>query len=223
MNCIEAPFPNERRGGTFMADPTAIKRATHTIDSLIDDPRRGLPEDLFLFASRITPMVNVDLLIKNERGQTLLTWRDDGYWKPGWHIPGGIIRYQESIAARIRAVARTELGAEVSFQPTPLAIKEIMNPNRRVRGHFISFLYLCSLTNAPDNGLQYQSGQPLPDQWMWHGTCPKNIIPVHEIYREYIECSDMRGRQALLAAEAPALDWAEVGGLQKPLRTGSCS
>jgi ADP-ribose pyrophosphatase YjhB (NUDIX family) len=206
-----------------MADLTAIKRATHTIDSLIDDPRRGLPEDLFLFTSRITPMVNVDLLIKNGRGQILLTWRDDGYWKPGWHIPGGIIRYQESIAARIRAVARTELGAEVAFQPAPLAIKEIMNPNRKVRGHFISFLYLCSLTTAPDNGLQYRSGQPLPNQWMWHETYPDNIIPVHEVYREYIECSDARRREALSAAETPVLEWVEVAGRQKPLRKCSCS
>ena len=169
-----------------MADMAAIKRAIDTIDSLIEDPRRGLPEDLFLFASRITPMVNVDLLIKNEKMQTLLTWRDDGYWRPGWHIPGGIIRYQEPMAERIRAVARTELGAEVAFQPRPLAIKEIINPNKRVRGHFISFLYQCSLTTEPDTKLQYRSGEPLPNQWMWHEACPENIISVHEIYRKYI-------------------------------------
>ena len=169
-----------------MADMAAIKRAVDTIDSLIEDPRRGLPEDLFLFASRITPMVNVDLLIKNEKMRTLLTWRDDGYWRPGWHIPGGIIRYQEPMAERIRAVARTELGAEVAFQPLPLVIKEIINPNRKVRGHFISFLYQCSLTTEPDNKLQYRLGEPLANQWMWHETCPENIISVHEIYREYI-------------------------------------
>jgi colanic acid biosynthesis protein WcaH len=220
---MEAHLPSERRGGSFMADPRVIKRAIDKIDSLNEDPRRGLPEDLFLFASRITPMVNVDLLIKNERGQTLLTWRDDGYWRPGWHIPGGIIRYQESISERIRAVARTELGAEVAFRPTPLAIKEIMNPNRRVRGHFISFLYLCSLTTAPDNGLQYRSGQPLANQWMWHATCPENLIPVHEIYREYIECSDARRKEALFPAEMPVQTWVVVGGRRKPLRAGSCS
>ena len=169
-----------------MADLTAIKRAVDTIDSLIGDPRRGLPEDLFLFASRITPMLNVDLLIKNETNQTLLTWRDDGYCKAGWHIPGGIIRYQEQITERIRAVARTELGVEVAFQPLPLAIKEVILPDRRVRGHFISFLYRCSLTTAPDNRLRYRAGDPLPNQWMWHERCPENIIPVHEIYREYI-------------------------------------
>ena len=206
-----------------MAGLTAIKRATHRIDSLIEDPRRGLPEDLFLFASRITPMVNVDLLIKNDQAQTLLTWREDGYWNPGWHIPGGIIRYQESIAERIRAVAWTELGAEVTFEAVPLAIKEIINPFRRVRGHFISFLYQCSLTDGPDNKQQYRSGEPLPNQWMWHGGCPKNIIPVHEVYREFIERPVSCRREACPAVETPIQQWVVAGVGQKPARIGSGS
>ena len=165
---------------------TDIERALNTLDSLIGDPSKGLPEDVFLFASRITPMVNVDLLISNEKGQTLLTWRDDGYWKAGWHIPGGIIRYKETIAERIRATAETELGAEVEFQPTPRAINEIIFSDRRNRGHFMSLLYQCSFITSPDERLRYKAGAPLPGQWMWHDTCPENIIAVHEIYRAYI-------------------------------------
>ncbi len=171
---------------TFMRHRTPIQEAINTIDTFMGDPRRGLPEDLFLFATRITPMVNVDLLIKDDRNRTLLTWRDDGYWKAGWHIPGGIIRYKEAIAERIRAVARIELGAELVFRPVPLAIKEIVLPGKRVRGHFISFLYQCSLTTSPDERLRYGSGKPRPNQWRWHETCPENIIAVHEMYRKYI-------------------------------------
>ncbi len=203
-----------------MADLTALKRVTNRIDSLVEDPRRGLPEDLFLFASRITPMVNVDLLIKDVEGQTLLTWRDDGYWKPGWHIPGGIVRYQEPIAERIRAVAWMELGARVAFEAVPLAIKEIIDRERRVRGHFISFLYQCSLTAGPDIGLQYRSGEPLPNQWTWHATCPKNIIPVHEIYREYIEDPHLARRDARARVGSPLQEWVVVNGQRKPARRG---
>ncbi len=203
-----------------MADLTAIRRATQAIDSAIEDPRKGLPEDLFLFASRITPMVNVDLLIQNEKGQTLLTWRDDGYWKPGWHIPGGIIRYQESITDRIHAVAKTELGAEVDFQPVPLTIMEVINPDRKVLGHFISFLYACALTTGPDHRLQYRSGAPLRDQWKWHEKCPDDIIAVHEIYRDYMEGSDWRRREFSSAAGRPpgVQAWVAVGPGRKPLR-----
>jgi len=162
------------------------KKNIDILEASIQNPSKGLPEDLFLFVSRITPLVNVDLLIKNEQNHTLWTWRDDAYYSPGWHLPGGIIRYKETIAERIRATAKTELGAEVEFQPTPLGINEIICPDRRNRGHFISLLYQCSLITSPDEWLQYKSGGPLPDQWMWFDACPENIIAVHEIYREYI-------------------------------------
>jgi ADP-ribose pyrophosphatase YjhB (NUDIX family) len=66
-----------------------------------------------------------------------LTWRDDEYYKTGWHIPGGIVRYKETIADRIRAVAENELGAKVAFKETPLAINEGFNHHSKNRGHFI--------------------------------------------------------------------------------------
>ncbi|MBF0560148.1 MAG: NUDIX hydrolase [Nitrospirae bacterium] len=165
---------------------TNLKGPIGIIESVVEDPSLGLPEDVFLFVSRITPLVNVDLLIRNDEGQTLLSWRDDGYWTPGWHVPGGIIRYREKFADRIRAVAKTELGAEVAFEQTPVAINELFHPARKNRGHFISLLYRCSLLTPLDERLRYRSGSPLPGQLMWHDKCPENIIAVHEVYREYI-------------------------------------
>lgn len=61
--------------------------AIATIESLIKDPRKELPDEVFLFISRITPLINVDLLIENEKNHTLLTWRKDKYHTAGWHIP----------------------------------------------------------------------------------------------------------------------------------------
>ena len=156
------------------------------LESSIQNPSTGLPEELFLFISRIAPLVNVDLLIKNEHNHTLLTWRDDGYGPPGWHVPGGIIRYKETIRQRVRAVAKNELGAEVEFNPAPLAINEIIHDTRKIRGHFISLLYQCSLVTQLDESLSCKSNSPNPNQWMWHSSCPANIIPFHEIYRKFI-------------------------------------
>lgn len=163
-----------------------IKNVIQALEAYIVNPSTGLPEDVFLFVSRITPMINVDLLIRDERGRTLLTWRDDGYHATGWHVPGGIIRFRETFADRIRAVARTELGADLKFKPTPQAINEIILPERRERSHFISLLYECSLVSSPDKSLAFRSGTPLSGQWMWHEKCPENIIAVHEIYSKYM-------------------------------------
>ena len=57
---------------------------------------QDLPEELFRFISTISPLVNVDLLIKDDTNRTLLTWRDDEHYGAGWHVPGGIIRFKES-------------------------------------------------------------------------------------------------------------------------------
>ena len=163
-----------------------MKSMVDSLNDLISDPSKGLPEDVFIFVSTITPMINVDLLIKNEKRQTLLTWRDDGYYPAGWHIPGGIIRYKETIAERIIAVAAGELGAEVTFSNSPLALNEAIDPFRRERGHFISLLYECELISPLDRKLKWTKGNPKRGEWAWHDKCPAGLIPVHEMYREYI-------------------------------------
>lgn len=163
-----------------------LQQAVDIVSSFIQDPRKGLPQEVFLFASGITPMVNVDLLIRNDKEQTLLTWRDDGYYEPGWHVPGGIIRFKERIEARLMAVAMTELGAEIDFLPVPLAMNELIHPKRNTRGHFISLLYECVLTSGPEPRLACLTGSPQAGQWMWHDKCPDDIISVHEIYRPYM-------------------------------------
>lgn len=162
------------------------KSAIDAINSAVPDPRLGLPEDVFLFVSAVTPLVNVDLLIRNEKREVLLTWRHDRYAGPGWHIPGGIIRYKERIADRIRAVAKTEIGAEVESNPSPLAINEMFVPKRKERGHFIALLYACSLISPPDDRLRHVGGTPQPMEWRWFDRCPDDLIAAHEIYRKYI-------------------------------------
>lgn len=162
------------------------KKTIELLESLIKNPSSGLGKDIFLFVSRITPIINVDLLIKNKQNNTLLTWRDDAYQSPGWHIPGGIIRYKETIADRINAVAKIELGAEIKFKKEFLAINEVVYPLKKNRGHTISLLYECRLTSSLDEELKFKKGVPKPGQWAWHSKCPDNLISVHEMYRRFI-------------------------------------
>ena len=163
-----------------------IKKIIGLLESLIKNPSEGLPEDIFLFVTKISPVINVDLLIKNGQDHTLLTWRDDGYYPAGWHIPGGIIRYKETISDRINAVAVSELGTDIKFKKDPLAINEVIHSSRRARGHFISLLYECTLTSPLDKNRRYEKGIPKPGEWAWHSKCPDDIISVHEMYRKFI-------------------------------------
>ena len=68
-----------------------LEKAVELITHTCHDAKVGLVDSVFYMVSRLTPMVNVDLLIKNDANQILLTWRADRYYGPGWHIPGGIM------------------------------------------------------------------------------------------------------------------------------------
>ena len=161
-------------------------REVKEILSRIGDPKKGLPEDLFLFVSQLTPMVNVELLIKDPKKGTLLTWRHDEFYGPDWHLPGGIIRFKEHAKTRVEKVAKKELGATVSFLDKPIEINEIMNQDRDIRGHFLSLLYVCELTSSLKNENKFDKNYPKNGDWCWFKDCPENLIYQHEVYRDKI-------------------------------------
>ena len=97
----------------------AIKNLQQVMDNEEIDPRNGLPEELFWFATTLIPCANIDLFIINEKGQVLLTWRDDKFYGSGWYIPGGCIRIKETIDKRIQLTALDEIGCEVDYDRTP--------------------------------------------------------------------------------------------------------
>ena len=112
-------------------------------------------------------------------------------------MPGGIIRYKEPVADRIRACAREELGADVSFGAAPLMVSETMLP-QNTRGHFISLLFRCRLLSALDEAKQAESDPPSPGQWRWHDRCPPDLIEAQRPYAAVL----------LMATEdAPSAQW----------------
>ncbi len=161
-----------------------IHDAIQFLDKRISNPSLGLPEEVFLFVSRMTPMVNVDLLIKDKKGRTLLSWRNNEYDGVGWHIPGGIIRFKERLETRILKVAEKEIGAAIKFGPVPIAMNQILC-NHEARGHFISFLYKCRISGkfTPKNKVLKKGD----DGYLaWHDSCPANLLKAHEMYRKFI-------------------------------------
>tara|TARA_B100000427_G_scaffold329116_1_gene344143 strand:- start:1581 stop:2099 length:519 start_codon:yes stop_codon:yes gene_type:complete len=163
-----------------------LKKNIKIIENYIKNPKKGLPEELFLFLTRISPMINVDLLIKNNFDETLLTWRKKGEKYPsGWHIPGGIIRFKEKIHSRVKEVANSELNCKINFSKNPIMINQIFL-NQKNRSHFISLLFLCKLKSKLDKNIKYKSGIPKIGQWKWFSRCPKNIIKPHKKYKKFI-------------------------------------
>jgi ADP-ribose pyrophosphatase YjhB (NUDIX family) len=166
-----------------------IQKAILEVERFINDPMVCLPNEIFYFISKLTPLVNVDLLIKNELNETLLTWRHDQFYGPAWHLPGGIIRFRENFSTRVKKVAMLELGAEVYNDEHPIAIRELFAKKRDVRGHFISLLIPCKLI-TPLNGNQYIKGEPEHGQWAWHKVAPNNLLEQQQTFIKFINSNE---------------------------------
>lgn len=155
--------------------------------SLIPDASIGLGDELFLSISRLTPIVNVDLLIQrtfNDKKYTLLTWRADNFYL-GWHLPGGVLRFKERAFTRIAKVAEFELDSQVSEVRGPVAINEIINSERDVRGHFISLLYSVDLESYPEFKEGAYEQDLTAGSAKWFMEPPENMLKQHEIYVGY--------------------------------------
>ena len=155
-------------------------------------PEEGLGKELFLQVSALLPIVNVDLLVYNSKGQFLLTWRDDPHCGRGWHVPGGCIRFKETFEERIRKVAKNELGlVDFTFDKDPLKVFEIIDNGRREidnqneRAHFIALAYKCY---APDDYEIDNRGKKEGNVGYikWFDRLPGDFLCIQSCYKEIL-------------------------------------
>ena len=149
------------------------------------DPTKGLPEEFFIFGTILMPVSNVDLFITNEKGQVLLSWRDDKYYGKGWHIPGGCIRLRETWIDRIQKTAMKELNTKVEVNLIPIAVRESMTTqsrpwlnNQLERLHNTSILFDCKLPKnyLIDNGGMHEDTEGF---LKWFDSVPKDLLQCH--------------------------------------------
>lgn len=152
----------------------------------------GLPEETFEAISRHMPIVNVDLLIENEDGDILLSWRDDEFCGKGWHIPGGVILYKETFHDTITRTALREIGIQVFYDTKPIHVANLVSNYHTTRGHFVGILFRCYLNRdskllEPKWDCEKMGGPPSPYEYhvmtpgtlQWFSYCPP-LIPIHE-------------------------------------------
>lgn len=176
----------ENEGYGMERAPDNLKRLLNEIKMYIDNPMQGLPEDVFLFLSEMTPLPNVDLLVRDKTGCILLAWRNDPWWGSGWHIPGGIIRLKETFEERIQKTAQKELGTTVLYEKEPIEIRQIINKEFKSRGHHITLVFECRVPDdyQIDNGnlTEHDTGF-----LRWHDHFPNQMLQCHEFYRKYFK------------------------------------
>jgi len=150
------------------------------------EAKDGLGTDLYEAISRLTPSISVEAIVKSsDLSKTLLIWRDDKMYGPGWHLPGGVLRFKETLKDRLLKTLDGELGIVKADIKGPVGFHEIFNKHRDVRGHFISFVFEVTPQEVPNT--KFQSGdKPFDGYWRWFETCPPNLIPNQAEFRKYI-------------------------------------
>ncbi len=170
-----------------------LPRLRERITSLGISPEKGLGEELFLFVSSLVPIVNVDLLVFNSKGQFLLTRRNDSHCGNGWHVPGGCVRLKETFDERIREVANLELGlSEFTYNKEPLKVFEIFSEDNRdiacqsERSHFVSIVFKCYASDSfiPNNGDKKESDVGFIK---WFDSLPDDFLTIQSCYKELLK------------------------------------
>ena len=72
-----------------------------------------IPDADYAFIYNQVPRLCVDLAIRDKHGALLLTRRDIPPYKGLWHLPGGGIKFKETIAEAASRIAKKEFGVEV--------------------------------------------------------------------------------------------------------------
>jgi colanic acid biosynthesis protein WcaH len=147
----------------------------------LDGRHAHLPYPLFRFITEVAATANIDLIVQNADGQTLLAWRDDAAGT-GWHVPGSIVRHREEIADRLEACADDEFAAPLASTTGPIALIQIFDD----RGHSLSLCYRATLDGPPGKPVITAHDAPKGGDLRWFATPPEDLYPSHRVYRDLL-------------------------------------
>ena len=79
-----------------------------------------LSKEIFSTVIENSPLVSIDLVIKNTQGQALLGKRINKPAQDYWFVPGGRILKDESLASAFKRLTKAELGQDFSIDQATL-------------------------------------------------------------------------------------------------------
>ncbi len=79
-----------------------------------------LDQQTFLTVIESTPLVSIDLIVKNSQGQVLLGERLNKPAKGYWFVPGGRILKDEAMSSAFKRLTKDELGTEFLLEQAVL-------------------------------------------------------------------------------------------------------
>jgi colanic acid biosynthesis protein WcaH len=79
------------------------------------NPEGRLDEQTFAGIVRNSPLISIDLILRDSQGSVLLGLRNNEPAKGFYFVPGGVVRKNEAIAAAFARVLMTETGLNLQY------------------------------------------------------------------------------------------------------------
>ena len=141
----------------------------------------------FLNIIAVTPLVSIDLIVKNRTGNVFLGKRVNRPAKGYWFVPGGRIRKNEHLHEAMERISESELGVTITSDAAKLvgAYEHIYDDNffgeKGVNTHYVVLAYECHLENGIQITLDHQHSEA---KW-WRIEDVLRSSEVHENTKAY--------------------------------------
>ena len=146
-----------------------------------------LEREVFAEVVKNTPLVSIDLIVKDQSGKILLGRRRNAPAQGYWFVPGGRIRKNETLAQAFGRLCREELGITASISSARLlGCFEHFYPDNfagieGIDTHYVVLAYVLSGDALPTDLPELQH-----DDYRWFDTDTAGSDPqVHVYTRNY--------------------------------------
>jgi colanic acid biosynthesis protein WcaH len=139
---------------------------------------------------RRTPLVSVDLVVKNSRGDILVGLRTNEPAKGYWFVPGGRILKDERIAEAFERIACEELGIRPVFEDARfLGVFEHLYPSNFTEKEGFGTHYVVLAYEVTIDEKAVISPDEQHSEYKWLGKdSPEKEANVHPYTRAYFDC-----------------------------------
>ena len=111
-----------------------------------------LPDETFKSIIQHTPLISIDLIVRNEQGEVLLGKRINAPAKGHWFVPGGRVRKNETLDDAFVRLVREELGIESGVTRADAKFLGVFEHfyddcvfNNKISTHYIVLAYLIEV------------------------------------------------------------------------------
>lgn len=129
-----------------------------------------LSDDDYDFIYSRVPRLCVDILLVNKKGFVLMTKRTIEPYINHWHLPGGRVKFKESIKDAINRVSKSEIGVEFNEELSLIGVCEY--PDEIQKGqdrHSVSLIHIFEVGDE----IKIES----QDKYEWCSQMPNLVIP----------------------------------------------